>query len=579
MLDSMRTSRPRPARRGASARASARIELIEPRILFATFTVTNTADAGAGSFRQAILDANAAPNPADDVDYIFFNIPGAGVHTITPLSQLPTVTDIVTIDATGDDLVTPTVELNGSSAGAGANGLVLASTDPVLASFVAGLIINRFSGNGILITGDSNGVGLSYIGTNAAGTAAGAGNGGHGILIQSSGNFASDNVIAFNGGDGVAVVGATAAGNDVGINNIFQNTGEGIDLGNDGVTPNDAGDADAGPNDLQNFPVLTYADNPGGGVLITGTVNSTANTDLDIAIYSNPTQEREGRVFIEHFQVRTDGSGNASFSRPLPTASRTDWYTATATELFVVSTNDIFAINTSEFSVPVGGTVTPTPVIDATYVRGSTWLLPDAQPTTFMELLEARGLGDDTLGYRVNPAAVEILPWINMNQVIFHYTGDLTAAPAAANFLLDGSRSDYTGTTSLIDARTVLLQLPGPLGGNPATAATNGDRIRVAVTGGATGGGTYEVRFNFVQGDVNRSGSVLANDYSEVKARFFQNTTQPAYSPFHDVDGSGSVLANDYSAVKARFFHNLPPAAIASPAGITEDLFSSSSIL
>ena len=46
----------------------------------ATFTVTNTDDTGPGSLRQAILDANAAPG----LDTIAFNIPGAGVHTISP---------------------------------------------------------------------------------------------------------------------------------------------------------------------------------------------------------------------------------------------------------------------------------------------------------------------------------------------------------------------------------------------------------------------------------------------------------------------------------------------------------------
>ena len=46
----------------------------------ATFTVTNTSDSGAGSLRQAILDANANPG----LDTIAFDIPGAGVHTITP---------------------------------------------------------------------------------------------------------------------------------------------------------------------------------------------------------------------------------------------------------------------------------------------------------------------------------------------------------------------------------------------------------------------------------------------------------------------------------------------------------------
>ena len=60
----------------------------------ATFTVTNTADFGAGSLRQAILDANGAPG----ADTIAFNIAGAGVHTIVLATALPTVTDVVTVD-------------------------------------------------------------------------------------------------------------------------------------------------------------------------------------------------------------------------------------------------------------------------------------------------------------------------------------------------------------------------------------------------------------------------------------------------------------------------------------------------
>ena len=60
----------------------------------ATFTVTNTADFGAGSLRQAILDANGAPG----ADTIAFNIAGAGVHTIVLGCALPAVTDVVTLD-------------------------------------------------------------------------------------------------------------------------------------------------------------------------------------------------------------------------------------------------------------------------------------------------------------------------------------------------------------------------------------------------------------------------------------------------------------------------------------------------
>ncbi|MCA9797566.1 MAG: DUF4347 domain-containing protein, partial [Candidatus Eremiobacteraeota bacterium] len=47
----------------------------------ATYTVTNTNDSGAGSFRQAILNANGNFG----TDSIVFSIAGTGIHTITPL--------------------------------------------------------------------------------------------------------------------------------------------------------------------------------------------------------------------------------------------------------------------------------------------------------------------------------------------------------------------------------------------------------------------------------------------------------------------------------------------------------------
>ncbi len=62
----------------------------------ATFTVTNTADSGAGSLRQAMLAANAT---ADD-NYIHFAIPGGGPHVIAPATALPQITRPVVIDGT-----------------------------------------------------------------------------------------------------------------------------------------------------------------------------------------------------------------------------------------------------------------------------------------------------------------------------------------------------------------------------------------------------------------------------------------------------------------------------------------------
>ena len=91
-----------------------------PTLSASTFTVTNTNDSGAGSLRQAILDANASPG----LDTIQFNIAGSGVHTIVPLSTMA-ITDAVVIDGftqagsspntllVGNDAVY-TVEIDGS---------------------------------------------------------------------------------------------------------------------------------------------------------------------------------------------------------------------------------------------------------------------------------------------------------------------------------------------------------------------------------------------------------------------------------------------------------------------------------
>src|SRR3954464_6337749 len=60
----------------------------------AIFVVRNTNDDGPGSLRQAITKANAPTAP----DVINFNIPGTGVHTIAPKSQMPTITNPITIN-------------------------------------------------------------------------------------------------------------------------------------------------------------------------------------------------------------------------------------------------------------------------------------------------------------------------------------------------------------------------------------------------------------------------------------------------------------------------------------------------
>ncbi len=82
-----------------------------------TLTVTTTADSGAGSLRQAIIDANANPGP----DTITFDIAGDGPHTITLLSALPSLTD----DGTTIDGYTQSGAVEGSLGPAGTRVLMI----------------------------------------------------------------------------------------------------------------------------------------------------------------------------------------------------------------------------------------------------------------------------------------------------------------------------------------------------------------------------------------------------------------------------------------------------------------------
>jgi titin len=227
----------------------------------------------------------------------------------------------------------------------------------------AGNVISGNDQHGVYIywgSATGNDVQGNYIGTDVTGTAD-LGNSQNGVYIAGApsstvGGTAAGagNTIAYNGGDGVYV--AFGTGNLIGPNSIHSNTGLGIDLGTDGVTPNDAGDGDSGANNLQNFPVLTSANQ--GSTDIEGSLNSTANIQFTIEFFSNttcdPSGNGEGETFLGSTTVTTDGTGNVSFSVSFgTTVPAGQFITATATD-----PNN----NTSEFSdcVEVEATATPT---------------------------------------------------------------------------------------------------------------------------------------------------------------------------------------------------------------------------
>jgi hypothetical protein len=151
---------------------------VTTRLAAATYTVMNTNDAGVGSLRQAILDANGNVG----ADTIAFSMVGSGVHTIAPTSQLPTITDAVTIDG----YTQPGALANTNPPGQGTNAVLLIEIDGTNASFegvlktqgpsnsnvtIRGLVINRSPGVAIIIYGQGSNFAVEgcFLGTDPTG--------------------------------------------------------------------------------------------------------------------------------------------------------------------------------------------------------------------------------------------------------------------------------------------------------------------------------------------------------------------------------------------------------------------------
>jgi uncharacterized protein (UPF0333 family) len=323
----------------------------------ATFTVNSTTASGAGSLDQAITNANNNNN-APTIDTIKFNIPGtdtgcnatSGVCTINPSSALPEITDPVIVDgysqpgaspntlAVGNDAVLK-IELSGASIPVGtfANGLEIEADKCT----VKGLVISDWE-NGVFLDTDATGntVRGNFIGTDARGTEA-LGNGNDGVRVEEDADnntiggttAAARNIISGNGSDGVEIPYTLPMpppspppdppeGNRILSNSIYDNDAHAIDLfhSNDpaGVTDNDDGDGDVGPNNLQNYPDLASARTRRGVTTIKGTLDSTADTTFNLQFFSSPAADPsgfgEGKKFLGQKSVTTDMFDNAAFT-------------------------------------------------------------------------------------------------------------------------------------------------------------------------------------------------------------------------------------------------------------------------
>lgn len=301
-------------------------------------------------------NAIGGPSPADR-NLLSGNLVGVEVADVTDTTMIQG--NFVGTDASGAAAIPNGIGVRIFAS----SGSQIGGTAPGEGNVLSG---NTFAGVGLFGSSFTSIEG-NRIGTDATG-AAPLPNGSDGVRIGSSvvgpssankigaSTGAAGNVIAFNLGNGIVVESPPMSGdvhlaNTFLANSIFDNVLLGIDLGDDGVTPNDPGDADTGHNGLQNYPDLASAVVEAGTTTITGSLDSTPNTLFSVAFFSSPACDPsgfgEGRTFLGFDSVTTDGGGIAAIDVTLPLAVPPG-HSVTATARPSGSTTD-----TSEFSACV----------------------------------------------------------------------------------------------------------------------------------------------------------------------------------------------------------------------------------
>jgi CSLREA domain-containing protein len=264
--------------------------LVVGRAHAATFTVDSTGDGadqtpGDGNcqtappvprctLRAAIQEANALAG----ADIIAFGIAGAGVHTISPTSVLPAISQALTIDGTTQPGYVaggaPLIEVDGVSAG----GVIGLDVGFGVSATIRSLCIDRYA-TAIRLSGSNNILQGNYLGTDPTGTLTGRGNA-VGVYIRSNNNqidgttAAGPNVISGNTVDGIQIDGA--GGGTGGDNNVVSGNYIGV---------NAAGTAALG-NTNQGIAIFNGASNNTIGGTAVGAGNVISANDNGIAINS-----------------------------------------------------------------------------------------------------------------------------------------------------------------------------------------------------------------------------------------------------------------------------------------------------
>jgi parallel beta-helix repeat protein len=325
-----------------------------------------------------------------------------------------------------------------------------------------------------------------------------------------SNNTVSGNTIALNGRAGVSIL--AGDGDSVLANSIHDNGGPGIDLGNDGVTPNDSA-GHTGPNLFQNFPVLSGAE-AGRSVTVAGTLTSQPDATFTLDFYANPTASHfysgspaatgfygEGQYYLGSATVTTNAAGTASFAVDLDASGLPG---GSVPQGWVISATATDAQgNTSEFS------------------RDVTAQLPTASPGGPYVIYEGGSLGLDgsgssdpvghplTYSWTINGqanAASGVNPTLSWSQLQALGITD-EGGPVAVQLSVDD------GHGHVVAAAATLSVLDAPLSAAGLSVnATEGSSFMAALARFNDAGGAEDVTATIAWGDGSSCAGVIASD-------------------------------------------------------------------
>jgi len=355
---------------------------------------------------------------------------------------------------------------------------------------------NQISGNkGGGVRALTNTTGLvvqgNQIGTDSTGQIR-FGNLGNGITLATSSNtiggtsIGAGNIIAYNGsgavGAGVQLMGLVS-GVSILSNSIHDNAGLGINLG-DGPTPNHTPSQAPGPNDWQNYPVLSVAQGDGQSTVASGTLTARPSQSYTIQFFWNdqpdPSGFGEGKRFVGSISVDTDSSGKATFNIPSLSGDMAGGYLSTTATSPQGNTSEfsqaVLVQPVSDLQVQLSATPNPAPqggAVTYTAVVKNAGNLPAHHVVLSAQIPPGAIIGTATVSQGSSPVAQNgkltarldtLVPGASAS-VIFTiqpppgFLGDLVALAQATMDELDEHPGDNSATVSVRVATTANLTL------------------------------------------------------------------------------------------------------------------------